>query len=126
MVRNKLLTLTFVRESAKVLLGYKKRGFGEGRWNGFGGKVEPGETIEEGAKRFVIQDNLFFVFNWILHLVISMNLIHNCIPDAKRGYYGFIIVVVRVRSLVRVRRDFLLVTYSPHFFLDFFHIWQVA
>ena len=47
-----------------------------------------------------------------------------CIPDAKRGYYGFIIVVVR--TLVRVRRDFLLATYSPHFFPDFFHIWQVA
>ena len=43
-----------------------------------------------------------------------------CIPDAKRGYYGFIIV----RALVR--RDFLLATYSPHFFPDFFHIWQVA
>ena len=47
-----------------------------------------------------------------------------CIPDAKRGYYGFIIVVVR--ALVRDRRDFLLATYSPHFFPDFFHIWQVA
>ena len=51
---------------------------------------------------------------------------HHCIPDAKRGYYGFIIVVVRVRALVRVRRDFLLATYSPHFFPDFFHIWQVT
>lgn len=29
----------------------KKRGFGEGRWNGFGGKVMPDETIEEAAKR---------------------------------------------------------------------------
>ena len=48
----------------------------------------------------------------------------NCIPGAKRGYYGFIIVVVRV--VARIRRDFLLVTYSPHFFPDFFHIWQVA
>ena len=43
-----------------------------------------------------------------------------CIPDAKRGYYGFIIIVVCVR------RDFLLATYSPHFFPDFFHISQVA
>lgn len=34
-----------------MLLGMKKRGFGEGLWNGFGGKVEVGETIEEGAKR---------------------------------------------------------------------------
>jgi len=35
----------------KILLGMKKRGFGEGRWNGFGGKVEEGETIESSAIR---------------------------------------------------------------------------
>jgi 8-oxo-dGTP diphosphatase/2-hydroxy-dATP diphosphatase len=29
----------------------KKRGFGVGRWNGFGGKVEKQETILDGAKR---------------------------------------------------------------------------
>jgi len=29
----------------------KKRGFGAGKWNGFGGKVEAGETIEDAAKR---------------------------------------------------------------------------
>jgi len=29
----------------------KKKGFGAGRWNGFGGKVENGETIEAAAKR---------------------------------------------------------------------------
>eukprot|EP01035_Chromulina_nebulosa_P017626 gene17626-23203_t len=29
----------------------KKRGFGVGKWNGFGGKVENGESFEEGAKR---------------------------------------------------------------------------
>ena len=48
---------------------------------------------------------------------LTMEGAYNCIPDAKRGYYGFIIVVCR---------DFLLATYSPHFFPDFFHIWQVA
>ncbi|XP_046352951.1 oxidized purine nucleoside triphosphate hydrolase-like [Haliotis rufescens] len=51
MVANKLLTLVFVRKEAQILLGLKKRGFGEGRWNGFGGKVEKGETILEAAKR---------------------------------------------------------------------------
>ncbi len=35
----------------QVLLGMKKRGFGVGRWNGFGGKIEEGESIEEGAHR---------------------------------------------------------------------------
>jgi len=29
----------------------KKRGFGEGKWNGFGGKIESGETIEEATQR---------------------------------------------------------------------------
>lgn len=48
---NKLVTLVFVQEPGRVLLGMKKRGFGEGRWNGFGGKVEEGESIEEGAIR---------------------------------------------------------------------------
>jgi 8-oxo-dGTP diphosphatase/2-hydroxy-dATP diphosphatase len=35
----------------QILLGMKKRGFGVGRWNGFGGKVDEGETIEQGAIR---------------------------------------------------------------------------
>jgi 8-oxo-dGTP diphosphatase / 2-hydroxy-dATP diphosphatase len=47
----KILTLGMVCGDGKILLGMKKRGFGEGRWNGFGGKVEEGETIEEGARR---------------------------------------------------------------------------
>ncbi|MFA6285288.1 MAG: NUDIX domain-containing protein [Parcubacteria group bacterium] len=47
----KILTLGVVYQNPKVLLGMKKRGFGEGRWNGFGGKLEKGETIEEGLIR---------------------------------------------------------------------------
>ena len=47
----KLLTLTIIYQHPKVLLGMKKRGFGAGRWNGFGGKVENGEKIEDTAKR---------------------------------------------------------------------------
>ncbi len=34
----------------------KKRGFGAGRWNGFGGKVHAGETIEEAARREVKEE----------------------------------------------------------------------
>lgn len=47
----KILTLCLVRQGDRVLLGMKKRGFGAGRWNGFGGKVEAGEAIEAAAKR---------------------------------------------------------------------------
>ncbi len=35
----------------EVCLAMKKRGFGVGRWNGTGGKVELGETIEQAAVR---------------------------------------------------------------------------
>lgn len=44
-------TLVIIHWDGKVLLGMKKRGFGAGRWNGFGGKVKEGETIEAAAKR---------------------------------------------------------------------------
>ncbi|XP_004449894.1 oxidized purine nucleoside triphosphate hydrolase isoform X2 [Dasypus novemcinctus] len=48
---SRLYTLVLVLQPQRVLLGMKKRGFGAGRWNGFGGKVQEGETIEAGAKR---------------------------------------------------------------------------
>ena len=40
----KPLSLVFVidEKNEKVLLGRKKRGFGMGKWNGFGGKMDPG------------------------------------------------------------------------------------
>ena len=56
MSENKLLTLAFLLDGNRILLGFKKRGFGMGKWNGFGGKVENGETIEQAAKRYIIQD----------------------------------------------------------------------
>ena len=35
----------------RVLLGRKKRGMGLGKWNGFGGKIEAGETMRQCAVR---------------------------------------------------------------------------
>ncbi|XP_038063981.1 7,8-dihydro-8-oxoguanine triphosphatase-like [Patiria miniata] len=55
-VPNKVLTLVLIREEYRILLGMKKRGFGVNRWNGFGGKVEAGETIAQGAKREVEEE----------------------------------------------------------------------
>jgi len=47
----KSLTLCIIHQQSKVLLGMKKRGFGAGRWNGFGGKLKDGETIEDAVRR---------------------------------------------------------------------------
>ncbi|CAJ1335784.1 unnamed protein product [Effrenium voratum] len=48
-----VLTLIYPRRPSAnlVLLGLKKRGFGEGKLNGFGGKLEPNESLEESAVR---------------------------------------------------------------------------
>ncbi len=47
----KILTLCIVHQENCVLLGMKKRGFGMGRWNGFGGKVLENERIEDATRR---------------------------------------------------------------------------
>ncbi len=50
-MNNKTLSLLFLRKDGQVLLAMKKRGFGEGRWNGVGGKVEEGESVEQAMIR---------------------------------------------------------------------------
>ena len=52
----KLYTLVLPVKDGQVLLGYKKRGFGAGKWNGFGGKVGDGENIEEAAARELLEE----------------------------------------------------------------------
>jgi 8-oxo-dGTP diphosphatase/2-hydroxy-dATP diphosphatase len=49
-------TLVIVQKGISILLGAKKRGFGKGKWNGFGGKVKLGEKIEDGAKRELLEE----------------------------------------------------------------------
>lgn len=47
----KTCTLLFLRRNDEILLAMKKRGFGSGRYNGVGGKIEPGETEEAALIR---------------------------------------------------------------------------
>lgn len=49
-------TLLFLRSGDQILLAMKKRGFGAGKWNGAGGKLEPGETIEQALVRETIEE----------------------------------------------------------------------
>ena len=55
----KTATLCFVLRSSpspRILLGRKKRGFGEGKLHGLGGKPEPGETLRTAAAREVHEE----------------------------------------------------------------------
>ncbi|KAJ2367059.1 hypothetical protein IW150_005773 [Coemansia sp. RSA 2607] len=56
---HRLYTLVFPmdRPNGRVLLGMKKRGFGKGKYNGFGGKVEAQESVEEGAARELLEES---------------------------------------------------------------------
>ena len=44
-------TIMLLKKDNKLLLGVKKRGFGMGKIQGVGGKVEEGERIEDAAIR---------------------------------------------------------------------------
>lgn len=73
MISKKNLSLVLIRKNGLVLLGWKKRGFGAGKWNGFGGKVEDGETMLECAKR---HDQINpFIFDILALLTIFMRII---------------------------------------------------
>lgn len=49
-------TLVLICTDAKILLGMKKRGFGAGRWNGFGGKVRQDESVKQAAERETLEE----------------------------------------------------------------------
>lgn len=56
-MRTVTLALFIHAHERKILLAMKKRGFGEGKWNGYGGKLLPGETPEDGAIREIQEES---------------------------------------------------------------------
>jgi 8-oxo-dGTP diphosphatase/2-hydroxy-dATP diphosphatase len=51
-------TLVIVHQDSRVLLAMKKRGFGAGKWNGFGGKLtdEDNGSLERAAYRETLEE----------------------------------------------------------------------
>lgn len=74
-------TIVFPLRGEQVLLGMKKRGFGEGWWNGFGGKVQPGESSVDGARRETEEEcglvigNLKLVARLLFHFEDQLNIV---------------------------------------------------
>jgi 8-oxo-dGTP pyrophosphatase MutT (NUDIX family) len=52
-----LTTLAIIENGDNALLAMKKRGFGEGWWNGYGGKVDKGETVDDAMVRELCEES---------------------------------------------------------------------
>jgi 8-oxo-dGTP pyrophosphatase MutT (NUDIX family) len=65
----KQTTLCFLLKDEKVLLAMKKRGFGIGKWNGVGGKVQEEEDVLDAAIREIYEEIGVSVLPGDLHAV---------------------------------------------------------
>ena len=52
----KQTNICFLIKDHQVLLGMKKRGFGVGKWNGFGGKLKEGEDVKAALAREIKEE----------------------------------------------------------------------
>lgn len=73
-------TLLFLVKDGQILLAMKKRGFGKGKWNGVGGKIEPGESIEEALVRECQEEIAVTPKNWKLAAEIDFQEFHDGEP----------------------------------------------
>jgi len=72
---------------SEVCLALKKRGFGEGKWNGVGGKVEPHETIEQALVRETREEIGVEVKHFSKQAEISFFFLHNPVSNMKVHIY---------------------------------------
>ncbi len=91
MKNNKPRTLVLLfNDKNQVLLGRKKRGFGEGYWNGFWGKIEEGETIEQAALRELQEESGVVLSEKDLEL--RAKLTFNWLNETDNNYDGIVYI----------------------------------
>jgi ADP-ribose pyrophosphatase YjhB (NUDIX family) len=89
----KTTTLLFLLDGKKILLAQKKkgpRGFGVGKRNGVGGKVEAGESIEDGAVREAKEEIGVTIAITDLIAVGSIEFIYEGSPDWDQVMHIFL------------------------------------
>jgi 8-oxo-dGTP diphosphatase len=83
-----LATLCYLMDGERTLMIHrikKKNDFHEGKWNGLGGKFEPGETPEECAIREIKEESGLLMINPRMHGFITFPMF-----DGKKDWYVFV------------------------------------
>lgn len=86
----KLATLCYVRQAGKTLMVHrvkKANDMHQGKWNGLGGKLEPGETPEECAIREIFEESGLRVHKPILKGLLTFPKFSN-----QEDWYAFVFV----------------------------------
>lgn len=87
----KLATLCYVRRGGKTLMVHrikKPNDIHKGKWNGLGGKMDPGETPEECAIREIFEESGLRVRNPQLKGLLTFPAFAN-----EEDWYAFVFVV---------------------------------
>lgn len=92
----KFATLCYVRREDKTLMVHrikKENDMHQGKWNGLGGKLEPGETPEECAIREIREESGLEVKHLVLKGLLTFPLFAK-----NEDWYAFVFVVDQVEG----------------------------
>jgi 8-oxo-dGTP diphosphatase len=87
----KLATLCYLKRGGETLMVHRIKKAGDmhmGKWNGLGGKLEPGETPEECARREIQEESGLTVTNPVLKGLLTFPAFAN-----DEDWYAFVFVV---------------------------------
>ncbi len=94
----KLATLCYLRKNGHTLMIHrvkKENDIHANKWNGLGGKFEPGETPEECARREILEESGLYAKKLILKGFITF-------PEFSQGedWYAFVYIVPDFEGLL--------------------------
>lgn len=92
----RLATLCYVRSEGRTLMLHRNRkenDYHEGKYNGLGGKLEPGESPEQCMKREIMEESGLEALAWRFNGVITFPTF-----DGSNDWYVFVFTVSEFRG----------------------------